>query len=468
MSLLIKVPEYSGEELNYVLEVVFKHFLQIEFEVTQHCFDSIEVCEKGSGNTIRFKDSFYKLLSLHGYNKEILPTYKNEYIDLSSIDNDFSCKFFDLPIFYGTANCNLGSHTEVSFDFFGTIFFLLSRIEEVIQPVLDKHNRFIGQHSYLNKRGLLQRPLVDEYIHFLKYLLKMCLSLDWYGKKEEPKIEVSCDVDHPFYRTGGSVTRYIKAFAADILIRKQPKLAAFRLLNLVFSPFKNYTFDPYYTFDWYLSKLKKYKIKGSFYFICDNTSGSIDGYYSINEKALDKLIKGIFNDGHRIGVHGSYNSINSQSQIKKEKVIFQDVLEKLNIKIGNIGSRQHYLRWDNTSTSDYLNSAGYEYDSSGGYADLSGFKFGTARSFPMWSLKNKKKLALLQKPIIIMDASLLSVEYMNLGYAESTRKFIKELFDSTHYYGGVFRILWHNSHLLTSSDRELLEYIMQLKGPYEN
>jgi hypothetical protein len=278
----------------------------------------------------------------------------------------------------------------------------------------------------------------------------------------QPKMEVTCDVDHPFYRTGKDPVRFLKSFLSDVVVRKSPSLLLKRIANTFLSPLGIRYFDPYNTFPWYLEKLKQYQLKGQFYFICDKTEKGIDGYYSIGEQFISELILSIVSKGHAIGVHSSYNSILSFDQISKERALFDELLSKLNIKPKFIGNRQHYLRWDYMSTPEYLNDANYAYDTSGTFPDVCGFKYGTSFEFPMWSLARKSKLNINQKPLIVMEASLLSADYMNLGYGEDSKNFVKSLFEQSNKYGGCFRILWHNSHLLSKKDKDFLEFLMGL------
>ncbi|MCA3986508.1 hypothetical protein CRN32_07095 [Vibrio vulnificus] len=463
MKLIITVPENSIRELEYSLEVVFQNILSVDYEVRTHGMDNLVIhSQEDDSKRIVFSLCFFKLLSGIAYSEDLTPD-EVSYLDLSKYTSDYKERM--LPVFFGEASVEVGEEVFINFDLFGTIFFMLSGLASANNAGIDKHERETGGSTFLHRNGLISRPVVDENVWFLLSLLKSHLNVD-IKRVRQPKITLTCDVDHPFYRTGGSLSRYIKAFASDLLIRKQPVLFLKRFANLICSSFSCYKFDPYYTFDWYLEQLDKNKIKSSFYFICDHTYEQLDGFYDINEVSVGKLILKLHKAGHSIGVHSSYNSILGIEQIKKEKKIFQERTQALGINLNSYGNRQHYLRWKPYSTPDYLNEAGFEYDSTGSFADLCGFKYGTSFSFPMWSLSAKKKLKLIQKPLILMEASLLSEDYMNMGYDESV-PFIKEMYETCVYYGGCFRVLWHNSHLVSQNDKRLFKYICKLSGSYE-
>ena len=124
------------------------------------------------------------------------------------------------------------------------------------------------------------------------------------------------------------------------------------------------------------------------------------------------------------------------------------------------GNRQHYLRWDVFQTADHLETAGYEYDSTGAFADRPGFRYGTSQPFTMWSWKKQGSLTLKQRPLILMECSVIDERYMGLGYSEEARLLMLSLKKNALAYGGDFTILWHNSHLSTSLDKKFFTELL--------
>jgi len=121
------------------------------------------------------------------------------------------------------------------------------------------------------------------------------------------------------------------------------------------------------------------------------------------------------------------------------------------------GNRQHYLRWDASQTADHLEHAGFTYDSSGGYPDNPGFRYGTARTFPMWSWVRQRPLKLRQHPLILMEGSVIS--YLKLGYSAEAFDLMRALKKTALKYGD-FTMLWHNSSLSTPEDVDLFREIL--------
>lgn len=99
-------------------------------------------------------------------------------------------------------------------------------------------------------------------------------------------------------------------------------------------------------------------------------------------------------------------------------------------------------------TPDFLNLAGFQYDASGGYADMVGFRYGTSREFSMWGWMSQSKLALKQKPLLIMDVALYQ-QYGELN-AEGLCAIVNGYKENCHKYGGMFSMLWHNNQLFGS------------------
>ena len=82
-------------------------------------------------------------------------------------------------------------------DLFGSAFFMLTRYEEWVLPHRDRHGRFPGRASVAGQAGLLERPIVNEYVE----LLWVCLKRLW--SQLERKVRVSRvlpshDVDWPY------------------------------------------------------------------------------------------------------------------------------------------------------------------------------------------------------------------------------------------------------------------------------
>lgn len=89
-----------------------------------------------------------------------------------------------------------------------------------------------------------------------------------------------------------------------------------------------------------------------------------------------------------------------------------------------------------------------------------GFARGTCYEYPVFSVRRRSQLRLIERPLVVMDASLFGKHYMSLGYDEA-RKVFGKLCCCCRIFGGVFCVLWHNSSLAGNNDKrfyvELIE-----------
>lgn len=361
----------------------------------------------------------------------------------------------EVPTLFGRAEVAQAKDSiHMEADLFGGLFFLLSRFEEIVSSERDRHDRFPGKASLAHRAGFLAQPLADVYRRIIRHLIARMWS-SWTMAEEKPKpMRVSCDVDEPFDNSASNLYRLIRSMGADLLHRHSPSLAVRRGMNYALRGVVGPRFDPCYTFDWYMDVCEAQNLKATFYFIAGHSAGKIDGTYEIDQPRILSLLRKISDRGHHIGMHGSYNTFRDAHQLTDERAALNKALERVGVSLEVTENRQHYLRWDTSCTPENLVSAGFKSDSTGGFADLPGFRYGTARPFKMWSWHELRPLDLIQKPLIVMEGTLLSDLYMNLDL-EKAAQYIESQKTASEQFGGTFSLLWHNSELKTKSMKSL-------------
>ena len=363
-----------------------------------------------------------------------------------------------IPVLYGSPGVVKNKkHLHLNLDIFGSAFFILSRYEELISKKRDNHDRFPAKESISYKANFLDRPIIDEYTE----ILWACLTKLWPDlerKNSQSKISLSCDVDQPFDCSVETLPKLLKTCAGDLIKRKSFIEMIKRINRYFFNKMGNYKFDKFYTFDFYMDLCDQIGLKASFFFIPSSKEPN-NCCYKITDKKIVNLIKKIDSRGHEIGIHGSYQTFQDQEKILKQKVSFEENMTKIGINQKIKGNRQHYLRWDSSVTPDYLDAAGFEYDTSGSYADHPGFRYGTAKAFSMWGWKNQKKLNLKQHPLIVMECSIAN--YMGLGYSEIALKLMQNLKKNCQIVKGNFSLLWHNSELYKKNQINIFKKILK-------
>lgn len=450
----IRIQTAHRAEFSYVCDILFGEFLGLNFDL--EFAENLDCCELNfEGKSIFFQNSFWK---------------EKDYLSLDLIPQSkirAKHEFFpesDLPILFGSDGIEISSDKiHVYFDPFATCFFMLTRWEEQILSHRDRDQRFPGVKSTAHRLGFLDRPIVDELSETIWNLLT---ALQYSGTRKtlQHEILVTCDVDHPFDPSVRNLGTYLKTVAADLLKRKNFKMAFNRSKLYLANSLKNYRFDSHYTFAKYMDLCEKYGLKATFYFISDSREPK-NGTYDISEPRLGKLFGEIHRRGHKIGMHGSYQSYNHPEKLSRERNGLQQSLYRLGIAQAITANRQHYLRWDNAQSPHLLELAGFQSDSTGGYADLPGFRYGTAREFSLWNWHTRSKMKLKEQPLIVMECSYFDEEFLNLRPSDEVKTHMLHLKNKALKYGN-FCFLWHNNRFAGTKEFEIFESL--LKGENES
>ena len=456
----IALPNNRKSEAEWICNFIFGEYLGLPYGICEGSSEEFFILYQN--RKISLPNIFLNKPTNSWLSKTTLPKLPLKYWDISSSGLQSRLLDKNIPILFGDSDFILDKfgNGKINLDIFGSVFFILSRYEELIVTNRDKHDRFPATASIAFKAEFIERPIVDEYIEILWSAMKKLWPM-LSRKQRNGQILVTCDVDRPYDCDTKSILRTIKTMSGDIIKRRNMKKAAIRIRNYMHSFNGNYNYDPFNTFDWYMDMCDKSNRQAEFFFISKKKYNFYDGCYQIDEPWIIKLLEKISTRGHGIGLHGSYYSYQSDSKIVEERKRLVEACKIASIDNDVRGNRQHYLRWDSKCTPDILNAAGFEYDSSGAYADLSGFRYGTSYPFTMWSWKSNSPLRLKQHPLVLMERTVLSNMYMGLGYTDAAIEKMQLLKKRSLFYGGDFTILWHNSHLKQPQDKELFIEIIK-------
>ena len=145
----------------------------------------------------------------------------------------------------------------------------------------------------------------------------------------------------------------------------------------------------------------------------------------------------------------------SESFFYDSSKLLHNILNEENISQSKIGGRQHYLRWDVSRTPMLWDSAQYDYDSTLSYADKVGFRCGICYEYTMYDLVNRKSLKLKQRPLVVMDVSVVSNEYEGLGYTDEALSRCLYFKNIVKIYSGDFVLLWHNTSFIGEKSKSI-------------
>jgi len=307
------------------------------------------------------------------------------------------------------------ARVETNVDFIFSIFFFLSGYYEHINPhIRDGHGRFPGIASFQMLQNILEIPVVNQYVRLLVNLIR--------------KTGIRAEIRSQYRKSYFSLTHDIDNLSASIYTKAKDFQKNKKLRNLT----KNH-FDVNRLID----VEKTLGIKGSYYFMLSKDYGA--GYdLSRNKKLISELANSIRSVGSNTGLHYSYWTL--------EKGIDKNLLIELGIILGETpkNGRHHFLRFDVDRSYSILDDTGILVDSSGGFADLIGFRFGTSWPFRPYDFVNKQAHKVWEIPLLVMDGTLENTKYMNFKPEEASAR-ISRLMSVVSEYGGIFSLLWHNS-----------------------
>jgi len=287
---------------------------------------------------------------------------------------------------------------ETSVDLVAATFFLLSGYEETVDGSRDEHGRFTAEQSATGRAGLTLEPLVDRYTSLLASLLGELAG-------------------RPFAVPAWDREGFALALSHDVDGLRPPQRPGGRAAGVV-TPV--------------LELEERHDVHSTFFFI---TGGEdpVRERYEITDKRARRALREVRGAGSEIALHGSYFCMREPSSMESEKAALTSAVKEPR------GYRQHYLRLPADGLAR-LDRAGFRYDSSLGWPDAPGFKNGTARPFHPYDFEQRRALALLEIPLVVMDRSL--EKYLGLD-AESAWDVLLEILGAIETTGGCCSLLWH-------------------------
>ncbi|OUT70778.1 MAG: hypothetical protein CBB76_05395 [Crocinitomicaceae bacterium TMED16] len=308
-----------------------------------------------------------------------------------------------------------------------SIFYILTRYEEYDSSFKDKHGRHIGKKSVLYRFGWQEKAMCDRWSEDVLSFLSAHTSFRFEKKKYRPQIIPTFDIDKAYaYKHKGifrNVLGYFKDFyTQDKALVKERRMV---LTGSKKDPFDNY--DKIFDIQSRGFDVKLFWMLGNY--------GKYDKNISHKNRRHRRLIRKMDTIA-TIGIHPSYRSNSNEFNIHNEIERLQNIIKK-HVR----SSRQHYLMLFLPKTYQQLIEQEIEDDYSMGYADIIGFRAGTARSFHWFDLTTNKKTSLRIHPFCYMDGSLN--EYLQLSTNEAEDR-IAQLYLEVQNYGGQFIFLWHN------------------------
>jgi len=438
-------PNFSAEK-KYIIRVLMEVYLGLDYSIEMGETHEYKLTLK-NGNSLIFADDFFK----HFSEKENYLHKKNIPKRVRFVTSEFA-PLNDIPVIFG--NLTLVSPSEslsqtrfrrgwkeahamsCGIDIFAGAFFMLSRWEEMVNPVRDVHERFPAEASLAFKCNFLHRAVVNEYVELLWNMLTH-LGIEQGRKVRKFSKLLTHDVDIP--RLWRNAFSPIKTTLGDIFKRKN-KVAA----RQHFSYWKQKK-DPFDTFDALMELSENQNLTSHFFFISGGKT-NFESNYNVEDFYIKKLIAHIHERGHVVGIHPSYDTYRDGAMLSWEIEALRAVSPQ-SVKMG----RQHFLRFAVPYTWQVWEDNGMTWDSTMGYAGAVGFRCGTCYAFPVFNVLTRNELNLVERPLLVMEVSLFSEAYMGLNQVEALEK-VQEIMETVRHFEGEFVLLWHNSNLVLNGE----------------
>lgn len=365
----------------------------------------------------------------------------------------------------------------IHYDILASAFFFLSGWQEYVYMTNIKAWRYPFEDSIHNKLKITHLPIVNYYFDILKTAIEKMYDIqpqitNW--SNHEFGICLTHDID--LCETG---------WREDIFSQFK-KLQLGSIPRVLYQ--KLFRQDTWFNFDEILHIEKKFSAHSSFYFMAKKGKIYLDikklnqekqeddkepggykkhsfftrlfGYpevyenadYAIQQSKFHKVFQAIQHQDSEIGIHGSITSHLNEDMLRRE-------IDDLKIPINGI--RFHYLFFDRTKTFDILEKSGIKYDTSIGFSEEPGFRYGIAYPFVPFNIPENKPYSLIEIPLIIMDTTYRV--YKKTPIAKILPN-IHSLMDEVQKFNGCLTILWHNAYFSPykfAGWREIYESILK-------
>jgi hypothetical protein len=460
--------EGCDSERGYIVRWLFEDIfgLNLAFRKGDSKTHRIEV-EGDDNSSLTLPDVFFAEYNDKWLSLDSLPATPLRELSLSAFpEARAAIQHNQVPVLYGAihqagvAFCENGRVAELALDIFGSLFFLMSRYEEVVVPDRDVHGRFPLAASVLAKDGLLGRAIGNEYIEILWAALKRV----WPKLERKPRefcMSPTHDIDHP--SKSWSTWRTCLRSSAGHVARGRVGAGVNTLIERMrYGIARNWESDPYDCISWLCEIASANQAKATFYYIPEQTHPTIDRGMPIHHPHVVDQWRRIHDAGHEIGVHPGYGTYQSKEKIISGTQLIKNQLESLGCVQPRLGGRQHYLRWDCEQTARYYVKAGLSHDSSLGFAEQPGFRTGLCYEHPMYDVVSRQPLDLVERPLALMDVTLTNPKYLDLGLGDEAFDLAVSVKRECQKYRGDFTLLWHNNYFVDVREREFYSNLLSV------
>ncbi|MDY5969090.1 MAG: polysaccharide deacetylase family protein [Bacteroidales bacterium] len=415
-SLLIYVPKLSNR-LGYTLNVIFRHVLQADFNITDNVdYYLSKDCYKLCYGAHRIGDTPWIKADTLLFSTTI-ETQDVAYVDYGGYEVPFAVHGHDL---------------DFPFDVFAATFYLVSRYEEYLPHRNDLHGRYLSAESMAVQHGFILKPVVEDWA--LDIVKKIQERYSLFGiPSRHFELETTIDIDLAYCYLHKGIMRTILGFLRDGLHRHDWE-AVRRRWKVVARKEQ----DPYDTFDYILQGFLAHPKSRLLFFALMGDYGMYDKPTSHHNHDFLQLLQHL-DDFAKMGIHVSYASFDKPEKIEQELTRLANTIHR-NVE----HNRCHFLRLALPNTYRNLMHTDILHDYTMGYAEQPGFRASISTPYPFYDLSHDEEAPLIIHPFAVMDTTLKRYCGLNPNGAWNV---IKELMDNVSKVQGTFSCIFHNENL---------------------
>ena len=294
------------------------------------------------------------------------------------------------------------------------IWDLFTRKEEYQNPLRDSYDRF---PYYASRNRDIFEPRASQYLIEHGYSAK-------YPDDAPFAVCLTHDIDSVYRSVSSKGISALRSLKQGNVSEAVHSLSEMRSRKL-----------PLCNFEEIMDLEEKYGATSTFFFMAEQPA---DQDYAYDAEDIAPEIGDIIDRGWEVGLHGGHTTYLDPLEMREKK----ERLEKVTRK-PVLGYRNHFLRFRVPDTWEYLSQAGFQYDTTLGYADCVGFRNGMCHPFRPYNLNASREIDIVEIPLIVMDGTF--ERHMRM---DTMRRWevIQKLIDTVEQCHGVFTLLWHNTY----------------------
>ncbi len=327
-------------------------------------------------------------------------------------------------------------HEAETDDLAASAFFWLSGWQEHTSRARDRHGRFPHHASLQAHFGTTTRPVVDAYREMLaQQLTGLGVPLRrraWGGAAWT--LCPTFDIDYLRKWRKGMV--YRETVEYFLLNRRRVRPGA-RLRR--FGHFLRDSMTPGDVYRIAFERLQQETVQRSgtaTFFLKTDAHGPNDVFYAPDDPYLQRRVTALKEKGFEIGLHPSYYAHTHPEYLDEERGRLDTLMAQPPVSV-----RQHFLRYEVPATPRLQKAAGFEIDSSLGFAEHEGFRHATCLPFQLFDPLANTPMDLWEMPLAVMDGVLFNRREMD---PQAARQATEDILRTCRRFGGVAVMLWHN------------------------